>query len=73
MKMPLLNSSEVFIDWDRSHQRSMLEPGKTYFYLSDFMTGQTLWMGDDVRVQNELIAYPYDGLKSVSRETNGAK
>ena len=59
LKMPLLNSSEVFIDWDRSHQNSVLEPGKTYFFLSDFMTGQTLWMGDDVRVQNELIAYPH--------------
>ena len=59
LKMPLLNSSEVFIDWDRSHQSSVLEPGKSYFFLSDFMTGQTLWMGDDVRVQNELIVYPH--------------
>jgi len=59
LKMPLLNSSEVFIDWDRSHHSSVLEPGKTYFFLSDFMTGQTLWMGDDVRVQNELIVYPH--------------
>ncbi len=59
LKMPLLNSSEVFIDWDRSHQNSVLEPGKTYFYLSDFMTGQTLWMGDDVRLQNELVVYPH--------------
>ena len=59
LKMPLLNSSEVFIDWDRSHQSGVLEPGKTYFFLSDFMTGQTLWMGDDVRVQNELIVYPH--------------
>ena len=67
LKMPLLNSSEVFIDWDRSHQRSMLEPGKTYFYLSDFMTGQTLWMGDDVRVQNELFKYPLDW-KSIRME-----
>ncbi len=72
LKMPLLNSSEVFIDWDRSHQRSVLEPGKTYFYLSDFMTGQTLWMGDDVRLQNELIAYPYDGIKErIPRDQRG--
>ena len=72
LKLPLLNSSEVFIDWDRSHQRSVLEPGKTYFYLSDFMTGQTLWMGDDVRVQNELIAYPYDGIKErIPRDQRG--
>ena len=72
LKMPLLNSSEVFIDWDRSQQRSVLEPGKTYFYLSDFMTGQTLWMGEDVRLQNELIAYPYDGIKErIPRDQRG--
>ncbi len=72
LKLPLLNSSEVFIDWDRSQQRSVLEPGKTYFYLSDFMTGQTLWMGEDVRLQNELIAYPYDGIKErIPRDQRG--
>ena len=59
LKMPLLNSSEVFIDRKRLQQRTVLEPGKTYFLLSDFMTGQTLWMGDDVRVQNELVVYPH--------------
>ena len=72
LKMPLLNSSEVFIDWDRSHQSSVLEPGKTYFFLSDFMTGQTLWMGDDVRVQNELIAYPHAWLNDrIPRDQQG--
>ena len=59
LKMPLLNTSQVFIDWGRTNQSTVLEPGKTYFFLNDFMTGQMLWMGDDVRVQNELIAYPH--------------
>ena len=49
MKMPLLNTSEVFIDWRRSTVNAFLEPGKTYFFLYDFVTGQKLWMGDDVR------------------------
>ena len=72
LKMPLLNSSEIFIDWDRSHQSTVLEPGKTYFFLSDFMTGQTLWMGDDVRVQNELEAYPHAWPKDrITREQRG--
>ncbi len=72
LKMPLLNSSEIFIDWDRSHQSTVLEPGKTYFFLSDFMTGQTLWMGDDVRVQNELEAYPHAWPKDrIPREQRG--
>lgn len=57
-KMPLLNTSEVFIDWGRSTVNAFLEPGKTYFFLYDFSTGQKLWMGDDVRVQNELLAHP---------------
>ena len=57
-KVPLLNSTEVFIDWRRTTVNSFLEPGKTYFFLYDFKTGQKLWMGDDVRVQNELLALP---------------
>ncbi|MBR5035851.1 MAG: hypothetical protein IKX69_01510, partial [Prevotella sp.] len=57
-KMPLFNTSEVFIDWGRSYVNAFLEPGKTYFFLSDFVTGQKLWMGDDVRVQNEILTHP---------------
>lgn len=57
-KMSLLNSSEVFIDWGRTTVNAFLEPGKTYFFLYDFKTGQKFWMGDDVRVQNELLAHP---------------
>ena len=57
-KMSLLNSSEVFVDWGRTTVNAFLEPGKTYFFLYDFETGQKLWMGDDVRVQNELLTHP---------------
>ena len=57
-KMPLFNTSEVFVDWGRSTVNAFLEPGKTYFFLYDFKTGQKLWMGDDVRVQNELLTHP---------------
>lgn len=59
LRMPLLNSSQVFLDWRRTTKSSVLEPGKTYFFLYDFKTGQMLWMGDDVRVQNELLTYPH--------------
>ena len=58
-KMSLLNSSQVFVDWGRTTASSVLEPGKTYFLLNDFKTGQKLWMGDDVRLQNELLTYPH--------------
>lgn len=63
LKMPLLNTSQVFIDWSRTYVSTVLEPGKTYFFFHDFKTGQKLWMGNDVRLQNELLAYPY--LKTV--------
>ena len=59
LKMPLPGSSEAFLDWGRTTKSTVLEPGKTYFFLNDFMTGQTLWMGDDVRLQNELLAHPH--------------
>lgn len=58
-KMPLMNSSEVFSDWGRTTLNTVLEPGKTYFFLCDFQTGQQLFMGDDVRVQNELLTHPH--------------
>ncbi|MBO4719629.1 MAG: thioredoxin family protein [Prevotella sp.] len=59
LKIPLINSSQVFIDWRRSMLSSLMEPGRTYFLLCDFKTDQKLFMGDDVRVQNELLAYPH--------------
>ena len=59
LKMPLVNTSQAFLDWGRSSKSTVLEPGKTYFFLNDFKTGQVLWMGDDVRVQNELLAHPH--------------
>ncbi len=60
LKIPLLNTSQVFVDWRRATKSSVLEPGKTYFFLQDFKTGVVMWMGDDVRLQNELLAYPHE-------------
>ena len=59
LKMPLINSSQVFIDWGRCNVSTMLEPGATYFFMYDFTTGQRLFMGDDARLQNELLAHPH--------------
>lgn len=67
IKIPLLNSAEFFCDWERCFMRTMLEPGKKYFLLYDFKEGRRMWMGDDVRLQNELFKYPLDW-KSVSME-----
>ena len=60
VKIPVLNSSEFFIDWSRCFIRTMFEPGKTYFMLYDFKEGRRYFMGDDSRLQNELFKYPLD-------------
>ena len=62
--MPLLNSMEMMLDWGDDDCQTVLEPGKSYFFLHDDKTGQTLWMGDDVRVQNELVAVKINEAKT---------
>lgn len=57
IQIPLANSYEVFLDWGRCYLPTVLEPGKTYFLLYDYKEGRRLFMGDDVRVQNELLNY----------------
>lgn len=58
LKMPLQNTSEAYFEWGPWYTKTILEPGKRYFYLQDFKPNKSLFMGDDVRVQNELEAYP---------------
>ena len=67
VKIPVLNSTEFFIDWSRCFIRTMFEPGKTYFMLYDFKEGRRYFMGDDCRLQNELFKYPLDW-KSIRME-----
>ena len=67
VKIPIVNSTEFFIDWQRCFVRTMFEPGKTYFMLYDFKEGRRYLMGDDCRLQNELFKYPLDW-KSIRME-----
>ncbi|MBR5729894.1 MAG: TlpA family protein disulfide reductase [Prevotella sp.] len=60
LRFPLLNSTKVSFFMGPTYLSTVLEPGKTYFYLCDFKMGQKLFMGDDVRLQNELAAYPQE-------------
>lgn len=59
-KIPVLNSTEFYFDWNRTYIRTMLEPGKTYLMLYDMKEGHKLFMGDDARLQNEIFAYPIE-------------
>lgn len=54
--VPVDNTQCFFLDWTRVRQRTVLEPGNTYMLLIDFRTGQTLFMGEDCRLQNEMLA-----------------
>ena len=67
VKIPVVNSTEFFIDWQRCFIRTMFEPGKTYFMLYDFKEGRRYLMGDECRLQNELFKYPLDW-KSIRME-----
>ena len=57
MKFPVDNSCEIRADWGRTFMRNVIEPGQRYFLLYDYKLGQTLFMGPDSRVQNELMMY----------------
>lgn len=58
VKIPLINASEVFFDWDRCYIRTLFEPGETYFMLYDYKGGHKLFMGKNCRLQNETLAHP---------------
>ena len=60
IKIPIINTTEFFCDWRLCYIRTLLEPGKTYFLLYDFKEGRCLFMGEDVRLQNELMKYPLE-------------
>lgn len=54
VKIPLANSTEVYLDESRSPVCTMFEPGETYFLLYDFQNEQEMFMGKNCRLQNEL-------------------
>jgi len=61
LRFPVVNTSEIWLDEHRTDIITFVEPGETYFFLHDYKTGKQLWMGENVRVQNELLAYPTNG------------
>ena len=72
LRFPLLNSTRVSFFMGRSYLSTFLEPGKSYFYLCDFKMGQKLFMGDDVRLQNELAAYPQEEFNEIKEKEEDA-
>lgn len=62
IKLPLANTSELYIDWGRLYTRTVFEPGETYFLLYDFKEGHKLFMGSNCRLQNEILSHPINWL-----------
>ena len=65
VKIPMINSAEVYLDWDRSAVCTMFEPGETYFLLYDFQNEQKMFMGKNSRLQNELLAHKNRGFLDI--------
>ncbi len=57
LRFPVLNSHNVFIDWERSTIWTSVEPGETYFLYVDFADGKKLVMGEKARILNELLVH----------------
>ena len=64
IKVPVMNSTEAYLDWRRSRANVVLEPGEIYLFVNDFTIGQQLFMGKDVRLQNEMLGYPFKWLST---------
>ena len=58
-KLPVVNSTEFLCTWADKTMNTMLEPGNSYFLLYSPQNGSCYFMGDDVRLQNELLRYPF--------------
>ena len=61
--VPILNATEAYL----VDHLNVIEPGETYFYLHDYATEKQLFMGDDVRLQNELVAHPFNYVRKQMR------
>lgn len=57
VKVPLLNTTQVYMDWGRITKTDAIEPGEHYFLYYDFATQQYLIMGDNARFHNEISTY----------------
>ena len=69
MKVPLYNSTMVFLDWKVMHQYDVLEPNEHYFLFYDGSSKQTLFMGKNARIHNEFAAFDFFGIPRYSRQT----
>ncbi|KOH46124.1 TlpA family protein disulfide reductase [Sunxiuqinia dokdonensis] len=69
LKFPLMNTTQVYLDWGRMTKVAVMEPGERCLLFYDFSTQQHLVMGDNERFHNEVAAYEvFHPNKGMSRE-----
>lgn len=66
VKFPVLNTSQIAIDWGRSYMTDVVEPGESYFLYINYTGVQNLWnhsnavvwqMGKNARLHREITAH----------------
>lgn len=67
---PIPNSTHIILDTKSNSLSFPVEQGKEYFVLEDYTGQRRLIMGDDVRVQNEIIAFRFPFLAPRIEEAN---
>ena len=68
VKIPVLNSSEFFCYGLSDAIRMPFEAGRTYFLYYDFKSGSQYFMGDDCRLQNEILTHPIEWIENRMNE-----
>lgn len=69
IKFPLINTTQLYVDWSRMNKMDVVEPGETYFLYYDFSSGQALTSGNNERLHNEMLVFDqYLPLRSKTQE-----
>lgn len=59
IKIPLYNTTQVYMDWRRSFLIDVFEPGEKVFLFLDLDTKETIYHGKTARFHNELANYNF--------------
>ncbi len=68
MKVPVINTSQIHLDWGTSYLRDVVEPNEDYFIFIDYAGSNSLWqennaviwhMGKNARLHQEIINHHY--------------
>lgn len=71
LTFPVPNTTHIMLDTKSNTISFPVEPGKEYFVLEDYAGQKRLVMGDDVRVQNEIVSFGFPFISPRADETDG--